>query len=189
LIYPKASARLEGYLYEAFGSELTRLPVAGRGLTARQAGDKVIFARQVDDEYQTALYNRTNEETLPMEQLLNVISDKCTAVPNLTSFICGAEFITFDENMPDNWYRGDTAFTDRLWHINTDNRMVTRLIVPEDETGRSLDVAHPQTTLGSDQLLFTNKGDQTLWSYTIPAGFLNPSEPTTATSTREAGNI
>jgi len=171
-IYPKASARLEGYLYESRDGSFKRLPAAGRGLSAIGNEDQVMYSNQIESEYVTSMLRENSErelESINLSLLTNTIPDKCVNYTQNNSFICGTDDSDKDHNTPDEWYRGEISYSDDIWEINLTEQSATRLLKINQETGRNIDIINPLLGNSGDSLYFQNKNDQTLWMFTLPS--------------------
>ncbi len=104
----------------------------------------------------TKAYDAVEVKTLP---------EKC--VWNKTSAFIYCAVPSFLENgalYPDDWYRGETSFSDQIWRINAQNGLATLLADPvlvpggEDIDGIKLSLDEAE-----DYLFFVNKKDSFLW--------------------------
>lgn len=80
---------------------------------------------------------------------------------------CGYEFTEYGYNYPNDWYQGARSFSDNIWSVNLFNLSATQLANPENEVGRVVDITNMETSSDGKVLYFTNKNDNTLWSYEI----------------------
>ena len=164
--YPKASARLEGYLYSAKDGLIKRLPIEGRGLTAIGDESYVLYAKQVERDYLTFLYNKETGEEFDFN-FLHIITDKCSLRPVSSTFICGTNSLNKDSNTPDEWYRGEITYNDAIWEIDPVNLGSRKLVEIAVESGRSVDTQNLSVGASDKNLLFQNKTDRTLWMYIL----------------------
>lgn len=166
LVYPKASSRLQGFVYSYTNGVLTRLPISGFGLSAVGSEESVIYSNiTIDDgDYVTSALSRDADKNNSLPTA--IIPEKCAFSPaNGGIAVCGISLTEYSSNMPDTWYRGETVPADSLWSVQP-SRGVTTLIqnVPET-TGQTIDVVRPQFSSDSSRYYFQNKIDQTLWVY------------------------
>ncbi|MCA9363315.1 hypothetical protein KC851_03265 [Candidatus Kaiserbacteria bacterium] len=164
-IYPKASGQLEGYLYQVANGKFSRLPVAGYGLTAYGTADYVIISRQLTGRYQSAIFNRTLDQTKPLEMAL--LPEKCVLENTKSSFVCADSTTALKTDMPDLWYEGGVSYVDNFWRIDTASSSASLLLDTKKESGRELDIINLVTGQNSGDIYFQNKNDQALWLYQI----------------------
>lgn len=165
-VYPKASARLLGYLYEIKNSSIYRIPVDGSGLTAEAGRDYVIYSKLVDIEQKSFIYNLATNETVSSPIITT--PEKCTFSVNAASIIyCGYEITEYSYTFPDEWYKGVRTFNDSIWKINLNSQSATQLINPLGATGRQIDITDMTAGAEDSVLYFINKNDSTLWVYEL----------------------
>jgi|AntRauTorckE6833_2_1112554.scaffolds.fasta_scaffold19644_2 hypothetical protein len=167
-VYPKASARLEGYLYQARDNKLKRLPVAGRGLSAIGNQESVLYSTQVDRDYLTRIYDLETKETVDLEVIFGAIIDKCVNYPAKKTFICGTSNEPQDQNTPDDWYKGETTYSDSLWEVDASSLSFKKLVDVPEESGRNIDSINLEIGASQQSVFFQNKSDMTLWMLTLP---------------------
>lgn len=164
-IYPKSSYQLESFLYQVSEKTLTRLPIDGYGMSAVGNDDFVLFSKQVENNYQTFIYNKIldTENISP----LSIIPEKCFfSVGDYSELgICAATLTEFDSQIPDTWYQGKVTYADRLWEINPNFRSATQLVDTKGVSGREIDITNLTLNETGTTIYFTNKLDNTLWLY------------------------
>lgn len=164
--YPKASSKLEGFLYQITGSQIKRLPVDGYGLSAAGTVDSVIYSKQVGGKYKTYFYTHKNGSSL--QSAVKIIPEKCTPLSKTTTkAICGTTLSTYDETAPDSWYKGIASYADDLWEIDTNINGALLLSKTLAESGRELDLIHPMVNKDDTNFYFLNKKDNSLWMYEL----------------------
>ncbi len=159
--YPKTSYFLEGYLYEIDGSEVSRLPVEGFGLTAFNNDDHTVYTKTTNRTVESSIYNKKTGE----RKVLPIISlpEKCDFKDETTA-ICAHEKIKINDGYPDSWYQGEVRFKDTIWQIEEDG-LTTPLIDTFEDSGREVDITNLTTTNDGSGVYFINKNDNTLWVY------------------------
>ena len=180
-IYPKASARLEGYLYQSIDNKLGRISASGRGLTAIGNQEHVLYSTQVDRNYRTSLYNLETKEDIDLTGVFNAIIDKCVNYPVKQTFICGTDNSPKNQNTPDDWYRGQETYSDSLWEVDPTNLSFRQLVNITSESGRAVDTLNLEMGPTEENVYFQNKSDMTLWMFTLPE-IPKPVELDTSTS-------
>tara|TARA_B100000508_G_C11464578_1_gene280948 strand:+ start:6168 stop:7364 length:1197 start_codon:yes stop_codon:yes gene_type:complete len=165
-IYPKTTSQLEGFVYAAGNGKLNRIPVDGYGLSAYATNDYVLYSKQTLGQYKTHVYNQATGDTSTLS--FTVIPEKCTAATFSNEYIiCASEGInvTYDINIPDNWYKGVVTYSDNIWQINTAVGGASLLLNTIQESGRQLDMVDLRMIGNNANIYFLNKNDQTLWLF------------------------
>lgn len=165
-VYPKATSRLEGFLYEVVNGQLERLPIDGYGLSAVGNEDYVVYSKLSDAQYRTFIYEKDTDITF--DASLVQIPDKCTvtnSVETTDEIICANTLADYDVNMPDTWYTGSVGFADSIWSLFPSSQSSIQLINSFRETGRELDMMDLNLSPDDNNLYFLNKNDRTLWLF------------------------
>lgn len=170
LIYPKASALLDGYLYQSVAGGVKRLPVTGQGLTAIGYDRYVLYSKQSNGAYRSYITNTITGSSTDLN--ISLLPEKCTRVNKSgatnVSLVCAFSLDNqLGGDFPDQWYRGEIKFTDDLWEINPALGAVTQLLDITAESGRKLDAVSLKANQFYSRVYFTNKNDKTLWLYRI----------------------
>ena len=163
-IYPKTSYALSGFLYEAKGSTLTRLPVDGFGFSAIANKDVILYTAHDGVKPASYIYNRSSKATEKLQTVL--LPEKCDLAEVGTELVCGSESITLPYEFPDEWYKGKLHFKDIIWSV-TASSMTSTMLVDTFETAREIDVATLEVNYDKTGVYFINKNDNTLWMYEI----------------------
>lgn len=165
-VYPKATTKLQGYLYAIKNSSIERQPVAGLGLTAEGNARYITYTTLSGAEPVSFIRNistgTTTQSSIVMEPQKCVLG---TVYPSL--MYCGYEITEYGNNYPDTWYKGTRSFSDRIWQINLETNQTKQVVSPFKVAGRDVDII--DLSLGADEkeLYFRNKNDNTLWQYEI----------------------
>lgn len=166
-VYPKASTRLQGFLYKITKGTLSREPIAGYGLSAKSNSVGTIYSIQKDSQYQTFLKNEQGISQV----YVNLIPEKCVFSKKLEyTAVCAYDPNSETANLPDTWYRGETGSRDELWLIDLSKGEFGLLANTYSLVARDVDVLSPTFNDKVDRILFINRVDNTLWAYD-----LNPS--------------
>lgn len=172
-VYPKASSKLEGYLYQFKNEQMKRLPIDGFGLSASGNESIVVYSEKIDNSYQTSIYDL--EDGVPKSSPIAIIPEKCTSKQkNPSRIICATSLTTYKNNIPDAWYQGIVSYTDDLWEIEIDslnNLSLRQIVSPEYISGRQLDIINLTVNSNDSSIYFLNKNDRTLWLYELDPDF------------------
>ncbi|MCA9355119.1 hypothetical protein KC865_01025 [Candidatus Kaiserbacteria bacterium] len=167
--YPKATSKLEGFLYKVENGKISRLPIDGYGLSAEGGGANVIYSKDMVGKYQTYVYNQENN--VSAQSPVRVIPEKCaTANTNTSKIFCASSDNIKESDLPDLWYKGKVTYADDLWRADTDSGGMAYLFNVKSGSGRELDMVNLVTNKDDSNLYFTNKTDGFLWMFElIPA--------------------
>ena len=168
LVATKASASLDGYAFLIDGkgdSSVLAGPLKGLTALASPSGAWIIISASDGRSMRTMLVRAETRETIELP--IGTIADKCTWSADESVAYCGVPFNPPSGAYPDDWYRGDTAFSDRLWKIDVKGRFAERILDFSKETGVALDATSLATDANNRILVFTNKNDGSLWSYAL----------------------
>lgn len=163
-VYPKATNKLEGFVYSYTSGVPTREPASGFGLSAVGSSEALLYSAIDNNQYTSFVYNKTqNTQT---DFAIQVIPEKCTFLNQMPTIgVCAAELTELSNTMPDSWYRGMVQFSDDFWIIDTTTGTAGSLLSPESEIGRQISLINPDFNTDDTNLYFQNKIDQTLWMY------------------------
>lgn len=165
-VYPKASSRLQGYLYEIGSSKIIRLPVSGGGLMAEIGKDYLVYTELAVTEYLSFVYDITTKKTVNLPIIIN--PEKCAfSGASATTLFCGYETTDYSYAFPDDWFAGTRIFNDRIWRIDVNKQSATQLINPTTTTGREIDITNMIVGKEDSILYFINRNDNTLWVYEL----------------------
>ncbi len=168
LAFTKPSATLAGdaFLIDSTG-HFSRLfgPRSGLVALASPSGKWVLVSYTQSSALQMALVNTVTGETVPLP--VATIADKCVWAANESALYCGIPVSPPAAAYPDDWYQGTLSFSDRIWKIDVAGRYAQLVLDFSATTKVALDAealaVDPSTTV----LVFVNKNDGSLWSYSL----------------------
>jgi hypothetical protein len=146
---------------------MSRLPIAGFGLTMFANSDFIIYNKTEKFKPMTKIYSIKNSEVSEIAPFI-ALPEKCAESKRTTAYVwCGFESGKTVLEFPDHWYRGIASYQDSIWRINTDGSSSELLVDTFREQNRAIDIIH--MTMGDSEtaLYFTNKNDNTLWMYEL----------------------
>lgn len=169
LAYTKPSATLAGdaFLVDSAG-HFSRIagPLTGLVALASPLGKWVLVSYTAGRAMQLKLVNTATAEAISLP--LATIADKCVWAPNDSSVYCGVPTDPpINANYPDDWYQGAVHFSDRIWRIDVSSRYAQLVLDFNKETNGSLDAEAFSVDFPSSTLVFVNKNDGSLWSYSL----------------------
>jgi hypothetical protein len=68
---------------------------------------------------------------------------------------------------PDDWYQGAVQFSDRIWKLQVAGRYAQLVLDFPKETQQALDATALAIDAANTTLVFINKIDGSLWSYSL----------------------
>ncbi|MCR4276135.1 MAG: hypothetical protein NUV90_01995 [Candidatus Parcubacteria bacterium] len=169
LVYTKPSGTLDGDAFLVDGTgHFSRIagPLSGLVALASPSGKWVLVSYVLNGAMQMELVNTTTgvTTTLPVA----TIADKCVWTNNDAAVYCGVPVspsVSF--NYPDDWYQGAVHFSDRIWKVDIAGRYAQLVLDFTAETKVSLDAESPAIDALQTTLVFVNKNDGSLWSYSL----------------------
>jgi len=169
LAYTKASGDLTGdaFIVDSAG-HFSRIAGPQSGLVARASpsGKWVLVSYTSSAGMQMELINVTTGETVPLP--VATIAEKCVWANDDSVVYCGIPVsppagVTY----PDDWYQGAVPFNDRIWKIQVAGRYAQLVLDFSKETNESLDATALAVDVSGTTLVFVNKNDGSLWSYSL----------------------
>jgi hypothetical protein len=144
---------------------LKKLLGALPGLTAKMSADgkKVIYSTGGAQGFKTSLLNTKDLST--QELVIKTIADKCVwSKLHPTEAYCAVPTEFPQGTYPDAWYKGDVAFNDQIWLLDSTTGDVTLVANLLNLSKDLIDVINPILDPKENFLYFMNKRDLTLWS-------------------------
>lgn len=169
LVYTKPSATLAGdaFLVDSVGN-FSRIAGPLNGLVALVSpqGKWVLVSYVLGSTMQMQLVNTTTGTSLQLP--VATIADKCVWATNDSAIYCGVPTSPSSAfSYPDDWYQGAVHFSDRIWKIDTAGRYAQLVLDFSTETKDALDAEALAIDPLSTALVFVNKNDGSLWSYSL----------------------
>jgi len=169
----KGSSGADGYLYFIDPKTGIWKKIIGplSGLSTRVSHNaKYVIASWSDSNQNMATNIYKIGTTTPMEATVQTIADKCVWGNFYKEIVyCGVPFQPDTATYPDDWYKGNISFTDRIWQINATNNeahLVTSII---DQSNRIIDAFNLGLDAKDHYLFFMNKNDLSFWSFDLTA--------------------
>lgn len=159
---PSGTAKGTGYVIDTAKGTSAKVIGDTFGLegTISPGGDYVFLSAGENLGISSATYS-TAKKTLT--QLgLNTLATKCAWSNTDKKIIyCGVPTNTASGTYPDDWYKGEVSFSDRLWKINMETGETTVLLDPSTEM--SYDMINLVVDPKDKYISFVNKNDLTIW--------------------------
>ncbi|MBU6388781.1 hypothetical protein KGQ72_02830 [Patescibacteria group bacterium] len=169
LAFTKPSAALPGdaFLVDASG-RFSRIAGPNNGLVAlaSPSGKWLLVSYTLGTGMQTELVNTATGEALPLP--VATIADKCVWTADDAAIYCGIPVNPPSGfAYPDDWYQGAVSFNDRIWKIQVSGRYAELMLDFNKETKTPLDAESLAVDRANTTLVFVNKNDGSLWSYSL----------------------
>ncbi|MEK7144507.1 MAG: hypothetical protein AAB794_01455 [Patescibacteria group bacterium] len=168
LVYTKPSSLLLGnaYLVDSAGI-FSRIFGPRMGLTAlaSPSGKWVLVSYSLNGSMQMGLVNTTTNEVLSLP--ISTITDKCVWSADDSVIYCGVPLEFPFGSYPDDWYQGAVHFSDRIWKVQVSGRYAQLVLDFTKETNTLLDAESLVVDQLNSTLVFVNKNDLSLWSYSL----------------------
>ncbi|MBI2065751.1 MAG: hypothetical protein HYT68_01640 [Candidatus Zambryskibacteria bacterium] len=167
VIQTKASASAPGYVYtlNTSGGALTKIigPLNGLVATPNASGNRMLYSYV--EGGRTKLFSRNLANNTSSEILPATLAEKCVwSVKKTETLFCGAPIDSLRAGEPDNWYKGITHLSDRIWLFDTNIDIAQILAEPKQTLDIDLDVSEPKLSPDENYLVFINKSDLSLWA-------------------------
>lgn len=168
LVFSKPAATLAGdaFFVDSAG-RFSRIagPLNGLVALASPSGKWVLVSYALGDALRMELVNTTTADSFPLP--IATIADKCAWASNDSAVYCGIPMNLPAGNYPDDWYQGAAHFSDRIWKIDAAGRYAQLVLDFSKETEGELDAEALATDPLGTTLVFVNRNDGSLWSYSL----------------------
>jgi len=169
LAYTKPAGGLAGdaYIVDTDGN-FSRIAGPKNGLVAlaSPSGKWVLVSFTQNNVMRMGLVNTTTNEELSLP--VSTIADKCVWAADDSAIYCGVPVSPRAGAIyPDDWYQGAVQFSDRLWKIQVAGRYAQLVLDFSKETQTALDAEALAVDSANSNLVFVNKNDNSLWSYSL----------------------
>lgn len=166
VLFTKASASASGYAYtlNIANRALTKIlgPLKGLTVNPNALGDQVLYSYVENDR--TRLFTKNLRNNI-LSEFPITLAEKCVwSIKRATIFFCGMPTDDLGTGEPDDWYRGLTHFSDRIWLFDTNTDIAQVLAQPKQNLGIDIDLVEPKLSPNEDYLVFINKNDLSLWA-------------------------
>lgn len=169
LVFTKPASTLSGsaFIIDNTG-RFSRIAGPKNGLVAKASpsGKWILISSVNNGSMQMELVNTINGDSISLP--VATIADKCVWTSNDLAIYCG---IPVDPSpnfsYPDDWYQGAVHFSDRIWKIDVAGRYAQLVLDFSKETEDSLDATYLAIDPLNTVVVFMNKNDSSLWSYSL----------------------
>lgn len=169
LAFTKPSYALSGSAFLVDGTgHFSRVggPLNGLVAKASPSGRWALVSSVFGGVMQMGLVNTATGESLSLP--VATIADKCVWAADDSAIYCGIPMNpSASFNYPDDWYQGAVSFSDRIWKIQVSGRYAQLVLDFSKENEEALDAEVLAIDPLNTVLVFVNKNDGSLWSYTL----------------------
>lgn len=159
----KPSANVPGFMYSLDPNlkKMTKILSGVNGMTTltSPSGKLVLYN---DNSLNLRIYNTDTQNSTSIG--IRTLPEKCVWDNSSVVLYCAVPNYVNGSNFPDDWYQGETSFSDQLWKVNTENGEATILADPASfPGGEDVDGIKLSLDQNGDYLFFMNKKDSSLW--------------------------
>ncbi len=168
LLFSKPSADIQGYAFlsDATG-RLARIsgPLSGLDALASPSGKWLLVSYTSGSALRMELVDTSSGTATQLP--VTTIADKCVWAADESVVYCGVPANPPAATYPDDWYRGSVSFSDRIWKIDVTGRYAQLVLDFSQANKGTLDAVSLATDPAGTTLVFVNKNDGSLWSYSL----------------------
>lgn len=164
MIYTRVSSDIPGYAYRLNSNgALTKIlgPLNGLTVTPNSSGG---FAYSYNNEGSLKLVAKEDSASEEVD-LPPTFAEKCVWSSEKEWIIyCAIPTQNINGKDIDNWYKGISHFSDKVWYFDTRVNISEVLVESDKNLGFDLDAIHLEISPNEDYLVFMNKNDLSLWA-------------------------
>jgi hypothetical protein len=168
LAFSKPSAKIQGdaFLVSPSGhfSKIAG-PLTGLVALSSPSGKWILVSYTQGAALQMELVDSATGQTTALP--VATIADKCVWTADETSIYCGIPQSPSAASYPDDWYQGAVSFSDRIWNIHVSDRYAQMVLDFSQANKGELDATALSIDPAKTTLVFMNKNDESLWSYSL----------------------
>ena len=169
-ITTKGNSALAGFLYfvNTKTGQFTKVLGGINGLATLTNKDatKILYTRSVGQTLSSSIFDvKTGTD---QELAFNTMPEKCVwSSIKKDNLICAVPSTIPTAQYPEDWYQGNTAFTDSIWEVNITTGEAHQIATMLNFPGELLDATNLTLDPKENVLYFINKRDLTLWSVNL----------------------
>ena len=168
----KASAQTPGHLYFLNPNTGAQQQIlrGDKNFTTRTNSNAsfVLYSKAISGRIPTLhIYDVKTSSSTPITSI-STLPEKCVwGKKDAQTVYCAVPTNPPQGEYPDVWYQGIVSFSDKLWKINTTTGESQLLVDLKEITDRDIDAFNLSLDPNETFVLFKNKTDLTLWSFTF----------------------
>jgi|CXWL01.1.fsa_nt_gi hypothetical protein len=164
----KASRILDGYAFTinpGTGTFIRILgPFKGLSILPSPSGKSLLFSYVEAGTYRLSVLDLDTKTVTALP--VATLTEKCVWGRSGANVYCAVP-TNLVGGLPDSWYQGATAFTDRFWRIDMTARVASLIVDPLEVGKVSIDAVSLSVDAKEDVLVFTDLHTLSLWSYDL----------------------
>jgi hypothetical protein len=164
----KGAADERGFLYFVDAKTGVWKKILGPlpGLSAKVSTDAkkvIVSVTGSSNNFLTSIYDVTKRAGT--DAVIRTLADKCVWGNFYKDLVyCAAPADQIPGVYPDDWYKGNVSFTDKIWQVNATTGEVHLISSIVDTSDRVIDAFNLSLDDRDNFLIFMNKNDLSLWS-------------------------
>jgi len=143
------------------------------GLSAKTSRDAkyIIYSSGSASKQNVNTYIYDVSKGTASDAVVNTLADKCVWGNFYKEIVyCAVPSQPIAALYPDDWYKGNVSFTDKIWQINASTEEIHLVSPIVDQSDRTIDAFNLGLDTRDDFLFFMNKKDLSLWSFDLVSG-------------------
>jgi peptidoglycan hydrolase-like protein with peptidoglycan-binding domain len=160
----RASGRYPGnsYILDVKNNSLRNIISNIDGLTTNVSpdGKKVIYSSYEEGTLKTSIMNISTGQISDFSP--TTLPEKCIWTKDSKTIYCGAPGNVSPSLYPDDWYKGETLFSDMIWKIDAETN-TSKILLDQNKINAQIDVTNPMVNEKQDYFIFINKHDMNLY--------------------------
>jgi hypothetical protein len=168
LVFTKPTSTLSGAAFLVNSADsFSRIagPLNGLVALASPSGKEVLVSYTQGGTMAMELIDTTTGITTALP--VATIADKCVWTTDDAAIYCGIPVTPPGAAYPDDWYQGAVQFSDRIWKIDVTSRYAQFILDFGVAKKGDLDATSLAIDPKKTVLVFVNKNDGSLWSYSL----------------------
>ena len=165
--YTKASASVNGFgfLVNSAGAfDLIAGPLRGLTLLPSPSGKTVLAGYREGNAYRLQLIDVASRTMTALP--VSTLPEKCVWTSNEQALYCAVPR-SLPQGLPDSWYQGSVATSDRIWKVSVTDRVALMIADPLELAEDDLDMISLTLDENAGALGFVNRIDGSLWLYDL----------------------
>jgi hypothetical protein len=164
----KASSKSSGYafLVSPKDGSFTRIlgPFPGLTTLLSPSGKFLLYSYLEKGKLVLAVFDMTAHTATRLP--LGTLPEKCAWTSDSLSLYCGVP-TTLTGTLPDDWFQGAVATSDRIWQVDLQSRVATQVVDLQTVGAGAIDAVSLDIDRSSDVLIFTDRTTGYLWMYDL----------------------
>ncbi|MDQ5883502.1 MAG: hypothetical protein QG654_416 [Patescibacteria group bacterium] len=150
------------YILDVKNNSLKNIISNINGLTTNVSpdGKMVIYSSYENGSLKTLLLNINTGQISDFSP--TTLPEKCIWTKDSKTVYCGGPSSVSPALYPDDWYKGETLFSDILWKVDVTTN-TSKILLDGAKIPTQIDITNPMVNDKQDYFIFTNKHDMNLY--------------------------